>query len=152
MATWRPVQGYEGHYEVSDEGQIMSLRRGEPIVLAATVGRRGYRVVDLRVGGVRRARYVHQLVAEAFIGPRPDGMVTRHLDDDPLNNRATNLAYGSVIDNAQDALRNGRHPHARKTHCPQGHPYDSGLPGNRRCRTCNRAAVRRYKASKARQR
>lgn len=151
MTTWKPVPGYEGHYEVSDEGQVRSLRRRVPIILAASVGKRGYRVADLRVGGVRRARYVHQLVLEAFVGPRPGGMITRHLDDNPLNNRLENLRYGTVIENGRDAVRNGRT--TRKAHCPQGHPYSGKnvyFDGrSRKCRKCTAAAQRRYQARKA---
>lgn len=39
---------------------------------------------------------------------------------------------------------------AEKTHCPYGHAYDHVLPnGKRSCRTCNREAMRRYRAKKA---
>ena len=50
---------------------------------------------------------VASLVAFAFIGPRPDGNVVRHLDGNKDNNRADNLAYGTHQDNADDDRRLG---------------------------------------------
>ncbi|CAB4896247.1 unannotated protein [freshwater metagenome] len=44
-------------------------------------------------------------------------------------------------------------PRAPKTHCPQGHPYSganlyrsAGDPRKQQCRTCHKAAMRRYRA------
>lgn len=56
----------------------------------------------------RDYRYsVHVLVAEAFIGPRPEGMDVRHLNGNPRDNRVTNLAYGTRSDNVRDCYRYG---------------------------------------------
>jgi hypothetical protein len=53
-------------------------------------------------------RYVHHLVLEAFVGPRPKGMECCHWDDDATNNRLSNLRWGTRLDNMQDRIRNGR--------------------------------------------
>lgn len=50
---------------------------------------------------------VHQLVALTFLGPRPKGQEVRHLDGNPLNNRADNLAYGTRTENIYDVMRIG---------------------------------------------
>lgn len=68
----------------------------------------GYVLVRLRNGAQQRVTGLHVLVLEAFGGPRPPGQLCRHLDDDPTNNRATNLAWGSGGDNSRDRERNGR--------------------------------------------
>lgn len=48
-----------------------------------------------RKHGVNRKK-VHQIVAEAFLGPKPfEGAVVMHLDDNPLNNSVDNLEWGS---------------------------------------------------------
>ena len=61
---------------------------------------------------INRKNYnLHVLVAEAFYGPRPKGMVVCHWDDDKTNNKASNLRYGSRNENMDDALRNGKIPH-----------------------------------------
>lgn len=61
-------------------------------------------------GGKRGAKRetIHSLVAKSFLGPRPKGAVIRHLNDNPLDNRAVNLAYGSQKDNWWDACKNGK--------------------------------------------
>lgn len=43
-----------------------------------------------------------------FVGPRPPGQLARHLNDDPTDNRAVNLAWGTTSDNWADARRNGK--------------------------------------------
>lgn len=148
METWKTIPGYDGWYDVSDHGTVRSwkLRNGGPIrsavpfILKGAVWSTGYRVVQL---SDRRRWGVHQLVALAFLG-EPDDRLVRHLNDDPLDNRVENLAYGSPADNAQDALMNGRNANANKTHCPRGHEYSSentgpmSTRGGRRCLTCHR--------------
>lgn len=42
---------------------------------------------------------VAQLVCEAFNGPRPDGMVCIHIDENPANNRSSNLKWGTQKEN-----------------------------------------------------
>jgi len=65
--------------------------------------------------------FVHELVLLTYVGPRPDGMLIRHLDGDPSNNRLDNLKYGSPAENYQDQVEHGtnylqpggHHPHAK---------------------------------------
>lgn len=51
---------------------------------------------------------VQLLVLEIFKGKRPKGGVCRHLNDCPADNRASNLAWGTVSQNSHDAIRNGK--------------------------------------------
>ena len=44
---------------------------------------------------------------EAYVGPKPKGMETRHLNGNRQDNRLSNLSYGSHSDNQQDAVRHG---------------------------------------------
>jgi len=44
----------------------------------------------------------------AFHGLRPNGQLVRHLDGNPKNNRAENLAWGTSLDNEADKARHGR--------------------------------------------
>lgn len=98
---WRPVPGSLIHY-VSSDGRLYSerLRRElRPCVLG-----NGYAYVCLRNG---KPSTVHSLVLGAFIGPRPTGMETRHLDGNKLNNKIENLAYGTSAENSADIKRHG---------------------------------------------
>lgn len=46
--------------------------------------------------------HVHRLVAWTFLGPQPDGLYVRHLDNDPSNNHIDNLIYGTPYHNLMD--------------------------------------------------
>lgn len=156
---WLPVVGWEGLYEVSDQGRVRSLdrwvlnktRRGR--VLTPHLHPYGY--VDLCRDATRMKTTVHSLVASAFLGPRPAGMEARHLDGNHLNNRVENLKWGTHSENMLDTVAHGTNVNANKTHCPQGHEYTEentytwrGRLVGRICRKCNRAAVARYKATR----
>lgn len=69
----------------------------------------GYLQIDMRDGrGNQRRAYVHHLVAELFIGQRPSSKhVIRHLDGNPANNDASNLAWGTYLENENDKRRHG---------------------------------------------
>jgi hypothetical protein len=122
--TWQPIPGWEGHYEAHPDGLVRSLDRVIPVghwsqrlpgrVLRPTrVGSMRYQAVTLRCAGRRERRYVHHLIAELFIGPRPDGLVICHGDGDVDNNAATNLRYDTVRENVMDTVRMGRNTFAR---------------------------------------
>ena len=58
--------------------------------------------------GKYQALKLHILVCTAFHGPRPFNTVCCHRDDDKLNNVASNLYWGSIAQNAKDAIKNRR--------------------------------------------
>ncbi|AGS82245.1 HNH endonuclease [Mycobacterium phage Bobi] len=157
---WLPVPGYEGHYEVSDLGRVRSLtrpvsngrgglRRVTGRVFARKLNRYGYPCVCLRKNGLRKDFTVHCLVLAAFVGPRPKGMVARHLNADRSDARLSNLCYGTHSENNYDRVRDGHDWNSVKTHCPRGHEYTAdntytGPRGNRDCRACIRRRSREY--------
>lgn len=107
---WRPVAHCPA-YAVSNLGRV----RREAPAHGATVGRvlkpqvhaKGYLIVSLSVGGRYRSALVHQLVAEAFLGPRPDGCEVDHIDDDPTNPRAENLQWLTKAQNNRKSRERG---------------------------------------------
>lgn len=142
---WRRIPGYES-YEVSDLGRVRSFRKNWTGRLLKQSIDDGYPGVSIYGESDRSRRWpTHRLVLLAFVGPLPEGLHSRHLNGNSMDNRLANLAYGTVSENAMDKLRHGTHPEARKTHCPQGHPYDErntyfipSRPRKRYCRTCHR--------------
>jgi len=116
---WVAIPEYVGFYEASDLGRIRSVPRKwcrGTVLKAQANPYGGHLQVGLSRNGVIRIHYVHQLVAAAFFGPRPEGLETRHLDGNPANNTPGNLVYGTHTENAQDMVRHGtsiagtRHP------------------------------------------
>lgn len=160
---WLPAVDWEGLYEVSDLGRVRSLTRCPPAgtrrgrLMKTNVDPAGYWQLGFRRDGKNRTQKVHQLVAAAFLGPRPGGMEVRHLDGNPLNNRLDNLAYGTPSENSLDSIRHGTHPSASKTHCKRGHPFDEGNTiirpsGARSCRTCMLAGRPKWNAARSEKR
>jgi len=107
---WRDIIGYEGVYRVSDWGRVRRIATGR--MLKQFLNPQGYSLVHLCLHGRATTRMVSHLVADAFLPAKtPTDTVVRHLNDDPSDNRAVNLARGTVSDNAHDAIRNGKwHP------------------------------------------
>jgi hypothetical protein len=159
FTQWLPVIGYEGIYEVSDQGEVRSvdrevcdsvgvLRKYKSTVLKPRTNCRGYPVVNLCRNGRPQTRKVHQLVADAFDVPRLSGATeVCHLVNDRTRNTFDNLYWGTRSDNQQDRVRHGTHHGAIQTHCLRGHLYDDrntyrDRHGKRQCRKCANARKR----------
>ena len=168
---WRAIPDAPG-YEVSDRG---SVRRsalldpyGRPVYdskplawqLSGTKRDKDgnyytqYKDVSLRVGeNTRRHAKVHHLVAAAFLGPRPAGMVVCHTNGDPLDNRVENLRYDTQAANIEDMHRaRGGHHNALKSECKHGHDLTDpdNLYRNGSGRKCKACALRSARAQYAR--
>ncbi len=67
----------------------------------------GYLSVTAKKNGRRRTITLHILITDAYLGPRPAGLETRHLDGDKMNNDIGNLSYGTHQENVQDSIKHG---------------------------------------------
>lgn len=149
ITEWRPIQGYEGFYEISNDGRVRSSRRrgtdGRELSQQTRPG--GHKTVALYRGNKHRRFHVHRLVLTHFGGERVPGKdLVLHADDNPENNHISNLRWGSRRENSLDASKNGRNVNANKTHCSRGHPF-TGVnlrmyAGGRNCWACSIARSR----------
>ncbi len=106
---WRPWR--DGNYEVSSHGRVRRAKPGRrtevgrlmtPITLKI-----GYLMVGPTVNGKNVNTFVHAMVAECFIGPRPEGAEINHIDGNKANPHVSNLEYVTHAENMAHAGRTG---------------------------------------------
>lgn len=119
MEIWKDVPGYEGQYQVSDQGRVRSIDRVvEQAARSGTIYKKNIRGVMLRPGrmlaghlsvclGKSNSHCVHKLVLLAFVGAAPENHECLHANGVPSDNRLENLRWGSRSDNIRDAVAHG---------------------------------------------
>lgn len=106
---WKNIKGFND-FEVSNLGRVRNARLG--LVKSQRSTPTGYKIVDLKENGQRHTRYVHRLVAEAFIENLSDHPQVNHKDENKENNHSGNLEWCSVAYNNsynERAKRVGQH-------------------------------------------
>lgn len=101
---WRDIQEFEGLYQVSNLGRVRSLERvvrfgtnkrlTKSIIMQQTLAKNGYLSVMLCNGSYTKRRYVHRLVAQAFV-----------YNDDPLHKTEIDHINRIKTDNCIENLR-----------------------------------------------
>lgn len=115
IEEWRPVRGFDGMYEVSNLGGVRSLPRYcsrgvRPVpgrILSRSTVTGGYLAAPLTREGKCSTRLIHQLVLEAFVGPRPPGMEACHGNGKRDDNRLANLRWDTKAGNHADRYLHG---------------------------------------------
>lgn len=88
---WKPVNGYEGFYEVSDCGDIRNVSTGR--ILKSKVERNGYVRVHLSKNGIAKSFLLNRIVAEAFLDNPNHFCTINHIDENKKNNSLSNLEW-----------------------------------------------------------
>ena len=125
--VWKDIPKYEGLYQISSFGRVKRLEGyvdrkqhncsftirqpiKETILKVISSTQYGYAMVNLCQKGLCLPSYVHHLVAESFLGPKPiiEGPIQiRHMDGNPMNPNSRNLKYGTPIENSADRYLHG---------------------------------------------
>jgi hypothetical protein len=96
MQIWKDVPGYDGSYQINNFGDVKTLsdRQGIERLMKPSLNADGYLIVRLTKDGKTKTCRIHQLIAMAFLGHKPDGtmnVVVNHIDNNRLNNNISNL-------------------------------------------------------------
>jgi hypothetical protein len=112
------VKGFEGLYEVWENGIVVSVLRqtsdtfkGKPRlrwqggkILAQVRNKRGYMKVMLWKDNKMYTKLVHRIVAEAFLDNPENKLEVNHIDGNPSNNHVTNLEWNTRVENARHSI------------------------------------------------
>jgi len=104
MEIWKPVCGCENVYEVSNLGNVRRI--GTKRIFKQKPTKSGYKRICLRKHPQRNV-FIHVLMLEAFVSPRPKGLVTNHKNGNKSDNRIENLEWTTQKKNVHHAIKLG---------------------------------------------
>ena len=116
---FRKIPSLDFLYEVSEDGRIVrNVKSKHQLYMDKDWG--GYYRVSPVYKGKQIHRFVHVLVAECWLGKKPEGYECDHIDNDRHNNHYTNLRYVTKAENLKKRVfteegkrRNGEITRAR---------------------------------------
>lgn len=114
IEIWKPVKNYEGYYEISNLGTVRSLERtvkqGKRFIFIKAaiknhyISKKGYPVVTLCKNGKSVGKYLHVLLAEAFI-PNPDNKpFVDHINTNKMDYTLDNLKWVTSKENSNNKI------------------------------------------------
>ena len=106
IEVWKTIKDFP-NYEVSDQGRVRNNDKN--LVMSPTKdASNGYMVVNLYTDPKHyKRRYVHRLVAEAFLPNPEEKRTVNHIDCDKTNNVISNLEWATDSENMKHAFKNG---------------------------------------------
>ena len=102
-------------YYISENGQVLSLKKGTPYLMQSHICDFGHHRIELRTEEGAKKYFIHRLVYEAWIGPLEKDKVVEHLNSNPANNHYTNLKLSTQKENIQTCIKQNRRADSRKT-------------------------------------
>jgi hypothetical protein len=117
METWKDIIGYEGFYQISDQGRVKSLSRLvdnhsgfkkvlKEKILIPSISKTGYFVVSFKKNNKRKTFKVHRLIAFAFIPAIKGKEYVNHINGIKLDNTIKNLEWCTIKENNLHAVAN----------------------------------------------
>lgn len=103
MEIWKDIEGYEGRYQVSNDGRVKSLGvRGK--ILSPCFDTHGYYIVSLSKNGIVKKQKIHRIVAKSFIKNPDSKREVDHINTIRTDNRVANLRWATTRENANNPL------------------------------------------------
>lgn len=105
----KDVVGYEGVYRVAEDGNVYSVELGRNLKATLHANGRGkfYLRVRLKFGGKFHGKYVHRLVAEAYLENIEAKPTVNHIDGNTQNNSLSNLEWATHAEQSEHAIKLG---------------------------------------------
>lgn len=146
MEVWKDIDNFPT-YQISNLGNIRRIKSGRTRLLKPSVHRDGYLKISLWNTTGSYTRFIHRLVAEAFI-PNPDNKPqVNHIDENKINNNLDNLEWLTAKENNIHGTRLARlsQANSKPVRCSNGKTYSSakeaakelGLDNSAICKVCN---------------
>lgn len=124
MEKWKDVKGYEGLYQVSNEGRVKALSKswvcGKGVIhyrkehLLKCVTSKGYLQVKLCKDGKINTLKIHRLVAEAFIPNEDNKPCIDHINTIRTDNRIENLRWCTYKENMLNPITRTKSSNSKK--------------------------------------
>ena len=103
VVKFRKIPSLKFLYEVSEDGRVVRNVKSKHHLRQEQV-RGGYYRVSPVLNGKQVHRMVHLLVAECWLGQKPEGLECDHIDRDRNNNHYTNLRYVTRAENHRNRV------------------------------------------------
>jgi hypothetical protein len=128
MEIWKDINGYEGYYQISNQGNVRSVDRFDGVhdrkgtIIKPNLKQNGYLQVGLRMHSKRKWIGVHRLVAIHFIENPDNKPQVNHIDGNKQNNTINNLEWVTAKENQNHATKLGlrKNMPKGKKHCYYG--------------------------------
>lgn len=122
VEIWKPVEGYEDRYEVSNYGRVKSLSylrngkncqyRTKEFIRTLTPNQDGYLTVSFHKDYLKKTVLVNRLVAKHFI-KGDHSLTVNHIDRDRTNNMVHNLEWMEHGDNVRHSAKTGSYSRSK---------------------------------------
>ncbi len=104
---WKEIKGYENIYLVSNLGNILTIKTGK-ISNGWEHDKLGYRKVRLYKNKTYETIFLHRLVAKTFLENPLNKPCVNHIDNNPKNNKLSNLEFVTHKENMQHSAKQNR--------------------------------------------